>query len=329
MFFRNLTLFRMFPDVCADLARLPEVAAHHRLRQVGPLEVGTIGFVPPVGRIHDEAELIRNMPGEGILTFAIGAEEKLLPAAVVNDELQHRVQKIAEEEGRKPGRRERQRIKEDILTEFLRRAFVRSARVTGYADTTAGWLVLDTASRKTAENVLTRIREALGSFPALPLAPEESPRVIMTDWLASGLPEGFELGDECELRDPSDARGAVVVVRRDDINSDEVHAHLASGKIISKMALIYKGRVSFVLGEDLTVRKLNFLDVVHDELVSDLGEADALAHADGTLAIQAKELGGLLADFTDIFGLHLDAPLRLHREHAHKAMRDAAHAAPS
>ena len=75
--------------------------------------------------------------------------------------------------------------------------------MSGYVDTKNQWLVIDTASRKGAENALTQVREALGSFPAVPLAPEEGPRVLMTSWLNLGPPAGFALGDECELRDPA------------------------------------------------------------------------------------------------------------------------------
>ena len=47
------------------------------------------------------------------------------------------------------------------LTELLPRAFVRSSRMSTYVDRKGGWLVLDTSSRKSAENALTQVREAL------------------------------------------------------------------------------------------------------------------------------------------------------------------------
>ncbi|MEO8988418.1 MAG: recombination-associated protein RdgC, partial [Rhodanobacter sp.] len=192
MFFRNLTLFRFSPAVATDLERLEEALGEHRLRPCGSLEMFTRGFVPPVGR--GEGEPLTHSVKQSTL-FTVGGEDKLLPAAVINDELQRKVQKIAEEEDRKVGGRERKRIKEDLLTELLPRAFVRQSRMSAYVDKKNGWLVLDTSSRKSAENALTEVREALGSFPAVPLAPEEGPRVLMTDWLANGnLPAGLTLG---------------------------------------------------------------------------------------------------------------------------------------
>ncbi|MDO1528890.1 recombination-associated protein RdgC [Fulvimonas sp. R45] len=299
MFFRNLTLFRFSPAVAADLARLEEALGEHRLRPCGPLEMFTKGFVPPIGRGEDAA---LTHAVKHCTWLAVGGEDKLLPAAVVNDELQRKVRKIAEEEGRKVGGRERKRLKEDLLTELLPRAFVRSSRLSAYVDTKHGWLVLDTSSRKSAENALTQIREALGSFPAVPLAPEEGPRVLMTDWLANGnLPAGLALGDECELRDPASATGAIARCRRQDLDAEEVKEHLRNGKQVFQLGLVFDDRISFVLGEDLVLRKLKFLDVVMDELGD--SHEDASAEADASFALLTLELERLLAKLEEWFGL--------------------------
>lgn len=317
MFFRNLTLFRLPTDVAADLARLPEALADHRLRPCGPLELQTRGFVPPVG--HGESDPLTLSTGH-VTAFTLGGEDKLLPPAVLNDELRHRVQKIAEEEGRRVGGRERRRIKEDIFTDFLPRAFVRSSRTSAYVDTANGWLVIDSASRKVVEQVVTAVREALGSFPVVPLAPDESPRILMTDWLASHPPAGFTLDDECELRDPATASGAVARMRRQDLDAEEVQEHLRNGKQVFSLGLTYNDRLSFVLGEDLVIRKLKFLDGVLDELGDDA--EDAQSEALGSLTLMAGELQRLFAQLVEHFGLAVDAPLHLHRQEAPPGMRE-------
>ncbi len=299
MFFRNLTLFRFSPAVAADLVRLDTALDEHRLRPCGPQEMFTRGFVPPVGRGDDEP-LTHSVKHSTLLT--LGGEDKLLPAQVINEELHRKVQKIAAEEDRKVSGRERKRLKEDLLLELLPRAFVRQSRTAAYVDKGNGWLVLDTASRKSAENALSEIREALGSFPAVPLAPEESPRVLMTDWLATGnLPAGLTLGDECELRDPATATGAIARCRRQDLDAEEVKEHLRNGKQVFLLGLIYDERVSFVLGEDLVIRKLKFLDVVLDELGDSAGDAHAEMAA--SFALLSLELARLLAKLESWFGL--------------------------
>ncbi|MGN6234959.1 recombination-associated protein RdgC [Dyella sp.] len=299
MFFRNLTLFRFSKAVADDLARLAEVLPDHALRPVGGMEMFTRGFVAPV-RGGEDAPLTHAV--SHFTLFTVGGQDKMLPASVVNTELQRKVQKITEEEGRPVGGRERKRIKEDLFTELLPRAFVNETRLAGYVDTRGGWLVLDTSSRKAADNALTQLREALGSFPAVPLAPEEGPRVLLTDWLANGtLPVRLQLGDECELRDPASATGAIIRARRQDMHSDEIKEHLRNGKQVFQLGLVFNDRISFVLGEDLVVRKLKFLDAVLD----DLGDSheNALAEASASFALLTLELEKLLGFLAECFGL--------------------------
>lgn len=299
MLFRNLSLFRFSPAVAEDLARMDEALTDHRLRDCGPMEMGTRGFVPPVGS-GDEAPLTHTV--DRSMLVVSGAEDKLLPAHVINEELSKRVRKIANEEGRRVGGRERKRLKEDVLNDLLPRAFVRASRTRAYVDLKHGWMVVDTATRSRAEAVLTQLREALGSFPAVPLAPEEGPRVLMTDWVANGsLPAGLALGDEIELRDPASSNGSIWRGRRDDLDSEEVKEHLRNGKQVFRLGLVFDERMSFVLGEDLVVRKLKFLDVVIDELGDN--HPDAAAEADATFALLTLELQRLLSKFEEWFGL--------------------------
>jgi len=299
MFFRNLTLFRFSATVADDLEKLDEALAEHRLRPVGPLEMSTRGFVSPLGRNEEALTHVVKASTLGM----VGSEDKLLPSSVVNDELHNRVQKIAEEEGRKVNGRERKRIKDDVLNELLPRAFVRSSRLAAYADRKHGWLVIDSSSRKSAENGVTQIREALGSFPAVPLAPEESPRALMTDWLATGnLPGGLTLGDEVELRDPATATGAIARCRRQDLESEEVREHLRNGKQVFQLGLTFDDRMTFVLGEDLVVRKLKFLDVVLDEMGDSPHDSPA-AEMDARFALLTLELERLLGKLDEWFKL--------------------------
>jgi recombination associated protein RdgC len=299
MFFRNLTLFRFSSAVAADLEKLDEALDGHRLRPCGALEMATRGFVSPLGR--DEQALSHGM---GAFTLvAVGAEEKLLPAVVVNEELSRKVKKVAEDEGRRVGGRERKRIKDELMDQLLPRAFVRPTRLAAYADRKHGWLVLDTASRKAAENALTALRDALGSFPAVPLAPEQTPRQVMTEWLTSGqLPAGLALADECELRDPTSAGGAVVRCRHQELESDEIREHLRGGKQVFQLGLSFDGRLGFVLGEDLVLRKLRFFDVVTDELADTQSES-AAAELDARFALMTLELKRLLGKLEEWFGL--------------------------
>ncbi|MEP6938767.1 MAG: recombination-associated protein RdgC [Rudaea sp.] len=298
MWFRNLTLFRFSPSVAKALKSLDQDLAEKRLRACGPLELETQGFVSPYGRSE---EILVHRVGKFAL-MSIGSEAKLLPMSVINEELTLKLEKIEHKTGKRPGSRERKRLKEEVLTDLLPRAFIRVSKRNGYLDTEQGWFVIDTASRKSAEEGVTLLRDALGSFPATPMAPEEAPRVLMTDWLGKGeLPKGLVLGDECELRDPVES-GAVVRCRRQELETDEIREHLKSGKQVFQLGLVFEDRLAFSLGEDLVIRKLRFLDQVQDSLGE--GEREnATAELDAVFALMSLELRRLFAKLEEWFGI--------------------------
>lgn len=282
MFFRNLTFFR-FPTTLA-FDDLETLLADHRLKPVGPLELSSRGFVPPMGR---DAEALTHRVADAIW-LTVGGEDKLLPGVVVNDLLARKLADIEQQEGRKPGGRTRKRLKEDLVHELLPRAFVRPVRTDALLDLEHGICIVDTASRKSAESVVSEIRHALGSFPALPLNAEVAPRSILTGWIAGEpLPDGLSLGDECELKDAAE-RGAIVKCQRHDLACDEIGKHLDAGKQVTRLALTLDDHVSFVLGEDLVLRKFKLLDGAVDRL--EATERDDLrAELDARFALMAGE----------------------------------------
>ena len=296
MFFRNLTLFR-FPS-SLDLSDLEPQLAECALKPVGPMELSSRGFVPPFGQ-HGEA--FSHAIDES-LWLTVGGEDKLLPGAVVNDLLQKKLAAIEEKEGRRPGGRTRKRIKDELVTELLPRAFVRPVRCDALVDTRLGVIAVDTSSRKNAESVVSEVRRALGSFPALPLNAEVAPRAILTGWIAGDpLPDGLSLGDECELRDPADS-GAVVKIQRMELVGDEIAKHLEAGKQCTRLALTLDDHVSFVIGEDLVVRKFKLLDGAVDQLESS-DRDDVAAELDARFALMAGEFKRLFAVLEKAFRL--------------------------
>ena len=284
MFFRNLTLFR-FPTTL-DFSEIDKLLPEALLKPVGPLELTSRGFISPFGR--DEQEVLSHRLGD-FLWLTVGGEDKILPGSVVNDLLARKVAEIEEKEGRRPGGRARKRLKDDLVHELLPRAFVKSSRTDAMLDLQHGYVAVDTSSRKTGENVMSEIRGLLGSFPALPLNAEVAPRAILTGWIAGEpLPEGLSLGEECEMKDPIEG-GAVVKCQHQELRCEEIDKHLEAGKQVTKLALILDDHVSFVLGDDLVIRKLKFLDGALDQLES--SDQDGVrAEIDARFALMTGEV---------------------------------------
>ncbi len=108
------------------------------------------------------------------------------------------------------------------------------------------------------------------------------------------------MGDVCELRE-DDAGGGVVRCRGQNLTGDEIRGHLQAGKQVTRLGLIWDGRVAFVLDEALTLRRLQFLDVVRESL-RDTAAPSPEAVADAEFALMTGELALLLPRLLESFG---------------------------
>ena len=283
MFFKNTVFFR-FPTTL-DFSQLDALLPEAALKPVGALELSSRGFVSPFGRGE---EALSHRIGDAIW-ISVGGEDKILPSSVVNDLLQKKIAEIEQKEGRRPGGKTRKRIKEDLVHELLPRAFVKPSRSDAIIDLELGVLAVDTSSRKAGEAIVSELRSAMGSFPALPLNSEVAPRSVLTGWISGEpLPEGLSLGEECELKDAMEG-GGVVKCQNIELQSDEIAKHLETGKQVTKLALVLDDHISFVLGEDLVIRKLKLLDGAVDQLENTERE-DLRAELDARFALMSAEL---------------------------------------
>jgi recombination associated protein RdgC len=208
---------------------------------------------------------------------------------------------IEQEQDRKVRRREREAIKDDVVQDCLPRAFTRTSHVFAILDVQANWLLVDTSSAGRAEELTTELRECLGSFPLLLPEAANSPSAVMTSWLQFGnLPEGLSIGDECELRDLGED-GAIVRCRRQDLSSDEVQAHLEAGKRVTRLSLHYNDELSFVMPEDLNLRRLRFSDQMLGSN-EDIDSEDAAARFDADYVLMTEMLAPFFDRLLGYFG---------------------------
>ena len=170
-----------------------------------------------------------------------------------------------------------------------------------YVDTRANWVFVDAASATRAEELLNLLRECIGSFPVLLPQVNSAPVAVMTGWLLHrNLPQDFELGQECELREPGE-EGGVVRCRGVDLLSEEVETHLHAGKQVARLSLGWDERLQLVLAEDLCLRRLKFADELMKEN-EDIAEGDEAARIDADFALMADAIGTLQERILTLFG---------------------------
>jgi recombination associated protein RdgC len=234
------------------------------------------------------------------MLITLGMEQKLLPTTVVNQFAKARVTDIEAQQGYKVGRKELKEIKEQMTDELLPRAFSLRSTTSVWIDPVQGWLVIDAASPAKAEVVLELLSKTLENFPLALLHTQLAPTAAMTDWLATGeAPDGFSIDRELELRASGESK-ATVRYANHALEGDEIREHIAAGKRATRLGLTWNDRISFVLTEQLHIKKLSFLDIIKEEsaAVAD-SEAELLA-LDFTL--MAGELSKLLTDLTLALG---------------------------
>jgi recombination associated protein RdgC len=299
MFFKTIAA-RRFTERCELTAEDLESALQQRVfRPCGSLDPSSAGFVPPIGK-EGTAPLVRVV--NGFLMICLQVEEKILPAASVNKIVAERAAEIEENCGTPVRKKERDAIRDEVLQDLLPRAMSKQRRTFAYLDHAAGFLVVDNASDKRADEITGLMRQCLGTLPIVPFGTRERPSALMTAWLNEGsqLPEGLVLGNECDLLSP-EADGGTVRFRKHDLSAPEVQNHLNSGKEVVKLELTHAERIRLVLDEGLAVRGLKFLDIVQ-ESAREVETDDPFERFDADMAVMTLELRGLLNQIAAWFG---------------------------
>ncbi|MDR5867971.1 recombination-associated protein RdgC [Halomonas koreensis] len=286
MWFKHLHLYRLHDAPEIDAARLEEALGEQAYRPLGGSEARRLGWCPPAGRAG--TQLLHELQGQRLITAL--RQERLLPAKVVKEELEDRVEAIEIAEKRKVRRGEKLTLKEQVYEELLPRAFVRSQKIDLWWDTRRNLIAVNTSSRKRAEELLDLLRETLGSLKVTPLASQTLPMRAMTTWLGDpgARPADLVIGDQVELKAKGD--DGVVRGRQVDLDSDEMQQLLESGRQASKLALGIEGRLSFVLHDDLAIKSIRFDDALIDEASQTDDGDDALVRLETDFLLMAQAL---------------------------------------
>ena len=295
MFFKNLTVFRVNSSENLNLASLDEQMGRNLFRECHANEPLVAGWVPV-----NEAQNTRRVEGAAFLTLAI--QTKLLPTSVVDEEVRKRADKMAEEQGYAPGRKQRKELKERVIEELLPTALKKTEHVHAVMDLRDGWLMIDAATGAKTDAVIEQLRFCLDTLPLELLHTKVSPQSAMSDWLAGGeAPTGFTIDRDCQLKAVGEDKSTVTYARQSlESVAEEIKSHLAAGKLPTKLALTWDDRLSFVLTEKMELRRLTFLDIFKEEAEKNAEHAEEVAEAERHLML--GELRRLLPVIVETLG---------------------------
>lgn len=298
MWFKNLALYRLTEAFTLSSDELEQKLQQMAFRACGSHEEFTLGFTSPLGKTYEQLVHSTN----GFLMLCVKKEERVLPSNVVNEMTLAKIAETEEQQGRKLTKKERTSIKDELIFELLPRAFTFSTKTYAYIDPKGGWIIVDSASAKKAEDLLSLLRKCLGSLPAVPLNTVNKPISVMTGWLENSdlLPHDINIEDECELHAPED-EGGIIRCKRHDLDTDEIQNHLDAGKQVTKLAVNWADRIAFVLDENLAIKRLKFLDLVQDQ-VADVETNSEAERFDADFSIMSLELSRFIPRLLEVFG---------------------------
>lgn len=295
MWFKQLSIYPLNKENLPDLDTLADKLNDAAFKPCMGLDWDSIGFASPVSF---SPEMV--FPAQNTWRIALKKEEKVLPAAVVRDILDEKINEIREIEGRNVGRKEKMELKETITDDLLPRAFTKSGKTEAIIDTQHGLLLINQANSNRAEMLLTKLRDTLGGLEAKLPRTQQSPGSLMTEWLLNGAAAGhFELDSDCELKGLGDA-APVVRISHQDLTAEEVINLVKNGKIVTQLGLCWQDRVRFVLTQDFTLKRIQFLDVIQEEAAGQGDDMQSITFASQIL--MAEALGELLSELVHHLG---------------------------
>ncbi|WP_293367626.1 recombination-associated protein RdgC [Nevskia sp.] len=291
--FKNLTVYTLTPGWTMTAAEVEEKLSRHPLLPVNAASMSSQGWVRPA----PGATLVYSQGKQ--LLIALGTEQRMLPGSVVNQVLKEKAAALEQQQGFAPGRKQLRDLKDLVIEELRPRAFIRNRTVRAWIDFEHGYLVVDSSSPKMAEDLGTVFRADVGDLPAVPLDTKQAPSAAMTGWLATGSsPPMFQVQDDCELLADNPTKAAVRYVRH-SLDGPELKSLIGGGKVVTRVGMAWRERLSLVLTDKLAIKRVRFIDISEDDAATKKNDEDAF---DVDFTLMTGELSLLIADLTEALG---------------------------
>ena len=295
MFFRALTIYKTSDEFPA-LSPLNEALATAPFEPCTPSQIESFGWVPVRG---NPGEYVVHADGHYLLSLC--HERKTVPAATIKRIANDRAAEIEKAEGYKPGRKQIREIRETVATELVAKAIPVQSITYIWINLDHGWFGINVPSAGKVDIVIEQLKRALDKTPLESIHTVQSPSAMMTGWLCSGGEDRdtFTIDRDCELRSMGEDKSAVKWTRQ-DLNYKEIYHHIEAGKRATQLALTWDSKISFILTEDLKIKRIAFLDILQEKADQQAEDGADILEAD--LTIMGGELNLMLNDLVAELG---------------------------
>lgn len=288
MLLRNARLYRIPADALPDddtlLAKLEAEAFH----PCTPGEAETSGWTTPF--VDLEAPALA-LSGGGAHLVRLRHQQRILPAAAIDEVLAERIAEFEARAGRAIRRRERRDLRDEVFAGLLPRALLRSSRLNGVLAPRDGWLAIDTASVPRAELFLDRLRDALGTLAATPWVFEGLGNLLARIVLGDAAGGPFRAGERCFLRDP--AAGATEIrYRNADLADRSVRGQVEGGLKVAALELVWRDLLTLTVSDEGVFSALK----LPEGEAADVADEDPNARLDADFAVTVGTLRQCIGD---------------------------------
>ncbi len=234
------------------------------------------------------------MQSHGHLLFNFMVEKKVIPGSALRRAVEETCKALEDEQGFPPGKKARAEIRERKMDELAARALTTRATTGVWVDTERGRIVIDSSVVGTLDLIIS----ALVKTTKLDLTYLNSwAGKDMTHWLMDEngdvMPDDYTIDDAVQMEYPGE-RGTVVAFKKADLSAAKVGIHVVEGAQVTKMALTYKSRISFVLQPTHQLINLHLLDVAKENQVAQ--DAD---EQENNFMLMALELRALIDSLSE------------------------------
>lgn len=294
--FKSLVIYKMSRDADVSIENLAKELPNFTYSPCGSQDMKKTGWVPS---LEGSKELLHSSNGHVLLT--IMTEEKIIPASVIKECVAEKVARIEESQGRKLKKTEKESIKDEVLHELLPRAFSKYNKTLIWIHNASKRIMVEAGSAKKAEDALALLRKTLGSLPVVPFTTETPIELTLTSWIKEQvIPDGFTVLDEAELKAVLED-GGVITSKKEDLFNEEIKQHIDAGKMVTKLAIDWREKISFLFTSDGLLKRIKMSDAVMEQN-SDIDKEDAAQKFDADFVLVTGELIQMLDDVDKAFG---------------------------
>ena len=152
-FAANLRLYRLHNDWPESEDELSNQLKNVPFKPCGSFTERSSGWEAPSAEIPDS--LARRVGGADLIRLR--SQTRLLPPAVINEVLEDRLNEFKSRTQRTPSRKEKRDLKDEVISELMPKALLKSDRIWGMYLIAEKLIIVDTASEVQAERFISLI----------------------------------------------------------------------------------------------------------------------------------------------------------------------------